>query len=62
MRDGPNNDVVAAVIAAVEAFLSEEASRTSTTPISGISAWRMTARTAEGIRGFGANVSWRGLD
>ena len=59
---GLNNDVIAAAIAAVEAFLSEEADRTPTTPKSGISAWRMTARTAESVKGFGANVSWRGLD
>ena len=57
-----NRDVVAAVIAAVEAFLSDETGRTQSTPRSGISAWRMTTRTAESVRGFGANVSWRGLD
>ena len=59
---GLNRDVVAAAIAAVEAFLSDEATQTSTTPKSGISAWRMTARTPESVRGFGANVSWRGMD
>ena len=59
---GLNRDVVAAAIAAVEAFLSDEAAQTSTTPKSGISAWRMTTRTPESVRGFGANVSWRGMD
>ena len=62
MSAGLCGDVAAAVIAAVEAFLSDEAAQTSTTPKRGISAWRMTARTAESVRGFGANVSWRGRD
>ena len=62
MSEGLSGDVAAAVIAAVEAFLSDEAAQTSTTPRSGISAWRMTARTPESVGGFGANVSWRGLD
>ena len=59
---GLNRDVVAAAIAAVEAFLSDESARKLTTPRNGISAWRMTTRTPESVRGFGASVSWRGLD
>ena len=59
---GLSRDVAAAVIAAVEAFLSNEAAQTSMIPKSGISTWRMTARTPESVRGFGANVSWRGMD
>ena len=62
MSEGLSGDVAAAAIAAVEAFLSDEAAQTSTRPRSGVSAWRMTARTPAGIRGFGANVSWRGRD
>ena len=62
MSEGLSGDVAAAVIAAVEAFLSDEATQTSTTPKSGISAWRMTTRTPEAVRGFGANVSWRSLN
>ena len=62
MSEGLSGDVAAAVIAAVEAFLSDEAAQTPTTPQNGISAWRMTARTPESVRGFGANVSWRARD
>ena len=62
MSEGLSRDIAAAVIAAVEAFLSDEAAQTSTPPQSGISAWRMTARTPESVRGFGANVSWRARD
>ena len=62
MSEGLSGDVAAAVIAAVEAFLSDEAAQTSTPPKRGISAWRMTARTPESVRGFGANVSWRARD
>ena len=59
---GLSRDVVAAVMAAVKAFLSDEAAQVSTTLRSGIPAWRMTTRTSASVRGFGANVSWRGLD
>ena len=62
LSEGLSGDIAAAVIAAVEAFLSDEAAQTQTTPRSGIPAWRMTARAQEGVRGFGANVSWRGRD
>ena len=62
LSEGMSGDVAAAVIAAVEAFLSDEAAQTPTTPRGGISAWRMTTRTPESVRGFGANVSWRSLN
>ncbi len=62
MSDELSADVVSAVIAAVEAFLSDEAAQTPTTTRSGISAWRMTARNPALVRGFGANVTWRSRD
>ena len=62
MSEGMSGDIAAAVIAAVEAFLSNEVTQTLMIPKCGISTWRMTARTPESVRGFGANVSWRARD
>ena len=54
---------VAAIIAAVEAYLeSERAVASVETPSRGVSAWRMAFSAGGGGRGFGANVSWRGRD
>lgn len=58
-----SDDVVAAVIAAVEAYLVGELRELeSATPTRGISAWRMAVGGQPALRGFGANVSWRGRD
>ena len=61
--NGSDEQIVAAIIAAVEAFLEAERSAQPTVaPRGGVSAWRM-AFSAGGVgRGFGANVSWRGRD
>ena len=59
--DAPSPNIAAAVIAAVEAFLEDEATRAQSQPPSdGVSAWRMAVASRGASRGFGANFSWRG--
>ena len=58
-----SDEVVAAVVAAVEAYLEDERRESeSATSTRGISAWRMALVGQQTVRGFGANVSWRGPD
>ena len=58
-----SDEVVAAAIAAVEAFLEDERRESeSATSTRGISAWRMALAERSAGLGFGANVSWRGRD
>ena len=54
-------ELVAAVVAAVESFMSGEA-RGATKPASVISAWRLANDRRQRWRGFGANVTWTGRD
>lgn len=60
--DGVNSEVVAAAIAAVQAYLESEAKVASVPPRRGISSWRMAMAVRPAVRGFGANVSWHGRD
>ena len=55
-----SDEVVAAAIAAVQAYLESEARDSTSSPRRGISSWRMALMGQPTIRGFGANVSWRG--
>ena len=61
LNNDASPDIVAAVIAAVEAFLEDESVRAQPTP-TGITTWRMAMAGQGSARGFGANVSWRGRD
>ena len=60
--NGVHGDVVAAAIAAVQAYLENEAIEEPASQTRGISSWRMALANRSTIRGFGANVSWRGRD
>lgn len=61
--NGNDEQIVAAIIAAVEAYLEAERSTQPTVPPrGGVSAWRMVFSPGVGGRGFSANVSWRGRD
>lgn len=63
MTVAPNRETVTAIIAAVEAYLeSERATAPVETPRRGVSAWRVAYAAGGRSRGFGVNVSWRGLD
>ena len=54
---------LAAIIAAVEAYLeAERSAQPAVAPTSGVSAWRMAFSDGGRARGFGANASWRGRD
>ena len=54
---------LAAIIAAVEAYLeAERSARPAAELRGGVSAWRMAFAEGGRARGFGANVSWRGRD
>ena len=55
-----SDEVVAAAIAAVEAYLEDELVESEPTQRRGISAWRMAVTGQPVVRGFSANVSWRG--
>ncbi len=59
---GVNSEVVAAAIAAVQAYLEGEAQESQGSPSQGVSSWRMALADRTAVRGFGANVSWRGRD
>ena len=54
-------ETAAAAIAAVQAFLEDEAARAKPAR-GGVSSWRMAVLGAGAARGFGANVTWRGRD
>ena len=59
--NGNDEQIVAAIIAAVEAYLeAERSAQTTVAPRSGVSAWRMAYAAGGRTRGFGANVSWQG--
>ena len=61
--NGNEGQIIAAIIAAVEAYLeAERSAQPPVAPRSGVSAWRMAYAAGRGTRGFGANVSWRGRD
>ena len=61
--NGNDEQIVAAIIAAVEAYLeAERSAQTTVAPRGGVSAWRMAYAAGGRTRGFGANVSWRGRD
>ena len=61
--NGVEGQTIAAIIAAVEAYLDAERSAQPTAaPRGGVSAWRMAYAAGGRTRGFGANVSWRGRD
>ena len=55
-----SDEVVAAAIAAVQAYLESELREPSATSRRGISSWRMALASQSAVRGFGANVTWRG--
>ena len=57
-----SDEVVAAAIAAVEAYLEGELVEPAPTLRRGISLWRMAVTGQPAVRGFGSNVSWRGRD
>ena len=57
-----SDEVVAAAIAAVQAYLEGEVREQVQTPRRGISSWRMALTGRSAVRGFGANVTWRGRD
>ena len=59
---GVNGEMVAAAIAAVQAYLESEAQESQGPPKRGVSSWRMALADRTAVRGFGANVSWRGRD
>ena len=61
--NGVEEQTMAAIIAAVEAYLdAEREARPAVAPRGGVSVWRMAYAAGGGTRGFGANVSWRGRD
>lgn len=58
-----DEQIVAAIIAAVEMYLaSERSAQSPAAPRGGVSAWRMAFAAGGRTRGFGANVSWREWD
>ena len=60
MTDDPK--LVAAIIAAVEAFLDAESQAHAGPRTAGIGAWRMAARRRAERAPFGRGLAWRGLD
>ena len=60
--NGVNSEVVAAAIAAVQAYLESEVQGSQGSTRRGVSSWRMALVGRPAERGFSANVSWRGRD
>jgi hypothetical protein len=50
-----------AVIAAIEAFMEQEAVQTTSRRINGLGAWRTAMWSAQPQPTFGAARSWRGI-
>ena len=58
--DAVSNDVMAAVMAAVQGFLEEE-SQSFAAPDERLNSWRLSARGTARILTLGSKGSWRGV-